>query len=67
MSNINDLAPETIWAVIDTEGQPIHCSSWSEACHEHINDLINSGLDEAGSYVVRKYTLDNQPHKLSDL
>jgi hypothetical protein len=30
-----------LWLVIDETGEPVHCASWPDACHEHINDAIN--------------------------
>jgi hypothetical protein len=51
----NHDAPE-IWVVLDETGVPIFCASWSEACHEHINDAINEhSITEAKAWKVRHY------------
>lgn len=43
-----------VWVVFDGEGNPVFCAGWSQACHEHINELLDSRLDEAKGYVVRE-------------
>lgn len=43
-----------LFVVLDDTGEPQHCASWPEACHEHINDLIDRGLNAAGKWVVRE-------------
>lgn len=45
-----------VWVVQDETGQPVHCASWPEACHEHINDAINEhGIEEAKAWKVLHY------------
>lgn len=45
-----------VWVVQDETGQPLFCASWSQACHEHINDAINEhGIDEAKAWKVLHY------------
>lgn len=47
-----------IWLVLDEEGEPIHCASWSSACHEHINDAINDhDIEGAAKWKVRRAEL----------
>jgi hypothetical protein len=49
---------KTVWVVLDETGEPIHCASWPEACHEHINDAINEHqIEGAEKWVVRKATI----------
>jgi hypothetical protein len=43
------------WMVVDKEGMPVFSAAWSEAAHEHINDAINGGDEDAGRWVVREY------------
>lgn len=50
-----------VWLVIDEAGHPIHCASYAEACHEHINDAINDfHVEGAEKWKVRSATLDAQ-------
>jgi len=50
-------APAELWCVIDADGQPEYVASWSDACHEHINDAIQGGDLDAHQSVVRRYVL----------
>lgn len=46
-------AIQPLWLVIDENGYPIHCASYKEACHEHINDAINDfDIDGASKWRV---------------
>ena len=40
--------------VIARDGSPIFVATSAGECHEHINDAIDAGDDEAGNYRVRK-------------
>jgi len=52
MSDDSTVAP-LAYLVLDESGEPIHCASWPEACHEHINDAINEyALVEAAKWRV---------------
>lgn len=45
-----------VYVVHDETGEPVFCASWSEACHEHINDAINEyGVAEASAWKVALY------------
>ena len=47
-----------IWIVLDENGYPIYCAGWPEACHEHINDAINSfRVEDAEKWIVRQAEL----------
>ena len=47
-----------IWLVLDEDGKPLHCASWQNACHEHINDAINEhDIEGAAKWTVRQATL----------
>lgn len=63
----NPRAGHKVWLVVDEVGQPIHCTSWREACHEHINDAINDfQVEGAEKWKVYSATYDAQPVKLGE-
>ena len=56
MGNIDALkhVNKGLWVVLDEEGWPIWCAGWPEACHEHINDALDRGFDDAAKWKVRQ-------------
>lgn len=46
-----------LWAVLDTDGYPEFCCDTSQACHEHINDALEIGIEEASKWIVRPFLL----------
>lgn len=55
MSSAQEVKAGSIFVVLDECWNPCHCDSRSEACHEHINDAISQGIEEAAQWVVREY------------
>lgn len=60
------LAEKRLYLALDETGEPQHCASWPEACHEHINDAINEHkLDEAARWVVREVRICSDPPQMT--
>lgn len=56
-----NVIPQRLWAVIGVHGEIEFSAPWSEVCHEHINEAIADGDEEAGQWLVREYTLAVMP------
>lgn len=53
----NDAPMQEFWVVIDKDGWPQYCAGWPHACHEHINEAIEAGDEDAGQWHVRRAIL----------
>lgn len=46
-----------VWLVVDDDGDPQFSCGWPQGCHEHINDALSLGLDDAKHWHVREAVL----------
>jgi len=44
-----------VYVVLDESGTPMYVAAWPEACHEHINEALDMGLEFAAKWVVRRF------------
>jgi len=47
---------KTIWVVMEGD-EPVYASSSFHRCHEHINEALDMGIEEAAQWVVRKFQM----------
>lgn len=57
----SSVIPQRLWAVIGVHGEIEFSAPWPEVCHEHINEAIADGDEEAGQWLVREYALAGAP------
>jgi hypothetical protein len=58
---------QQFWIVLDEDGEPCHCASWPEACHEHINEALEEKLEGAERWVVREVKVVPPPPDTSHI
>lgn len=52
---VAQIGPADIEVVIDEDNLPIWCAAVPNACHDHIKDAIDRGIDDARHWVVRSF------------
>lgn len=45
---------DRVWVVLNGDGGAEFVATWPEACHEHVNEAISEGIDDAVEWVVRE-------------